>query len=148
MPSTIVAITEAVTDYLNGATLSQSFIAERAYAPVHNIKDLTSIAVTVVPISVTGQNLNRRGQNLNEYVIDVAIQKRLGIGRMTNDEVNAVVDPLMQLGEEIQALFGGTNMAGARCIDSKNEPIYASHHIDEQRVFTSVIVLIFRKGSD
>ena len=44
MSAVVVEIAEAVTAALNAATLSQTFVAERAYVPVHELPDLVDLA--------------------------------------------------------------------------------------------------------
>jgi hypothetical protein len=79
----------------------------------------------------------------------VAIQKRIEAGAKTAAEIQALVDPLMDLVEEIGDLFRGKGLPlrpDATCVEGKNEPIYLPPHLDEHRVFTSVLSLTFREA--
>jgi hypothetical protein len=145
----IVIIADAVTAALNGASLSQVFTAERAYVPIHELKDLSTLRVSVVAASLEGALLDRSGRNLYSYVIDVGVQQAIGRGPMSAADINVVSDPLMLLAQEIADLFDGQSLETyprARCVDVKNVPIYVPQHIDEMRVFTSVVSLTFRLG--
>lgn len=149
MAAVIVSIADAVVAALNGATLSLPFTATRVYVPVHSITDLKCLTVSVVPATLEGALLNRSGRNLFDYQIHVGIQKTIGSGTMTDAEINAAADPLMLLAEEVGDLFDGKlleSTPAARCIDVKNAPIFAPDHLDEKRLFTSLVTLTFRLG--
>lgn len=149
MPAVIVSIADAVTAALNGASLSQSFTATRVYVPVHTLRDLADLTVSVVPASIEGSIIDRSGRNLNTVDIHVGVQKVIGQGQMTDAQINAACDQLMLLAEEIGDLFTGQQLASTpvtRCIDAKNIPIYSPPHIDEKRVFLSLVTLSFRYG--
>ncbi len=150
--SVVIDIADAVVARLNGATLSQLFAAQRHYVPIHELKDLVDLTVTVVPRTLEGALLDRSGRNLYTYVIDVGIQQSIGRGAMTLDEIKAAADPLMTLAEEIADLFDGQPISipnaalKVSCLNVANVPIFASEHMDEQRVFTSVLSLTFKVG--
>lgn len=149
MAAVILSIADAVTAALNGASMSLPFTAERMYVPIHEMRDLAGLKVSVVPTALEGRLIDRSGRNLYDYTIHVGIQQSIGQGAMTYAQINAACDPLMQLCEEIADLFDGKAIAStpaARCVDVKNEPIYSPLHIDEKRVFTSLITLVFRLG--
>jgi len=94
---TISKIADAVTDELNAATLSQAFSVERLYQPLFELADMNTLHVTVVPRGVNILPLGR-DRNAFDYMIDVAVQKKI-------QEDPADVDPLMLLVEEIVDLF-------------------------------------------
>jgi hypothetical protein len=145
--SQIIDIADAVVTAINGATLSQSVTAERFYVPVHDIED-PALHVTVVPAALDGKLLDRRGKNLFTYLVDVAVQKVIGVGSMTNDQIKAACDPLMSFAEEIADLFDGKPLGNSLvvCTNVKNVPIFAPDHLDEKRLFTSLLTLEFKAG--
>jgi hypothetical protein len=152
MPATVIAIADAVVSTLNAAAeanaLSLYFVAERAYVPVYEAKDLAELKVTVVPHGLTFAALARRSDDF-DYVVDVAVQKRIEAGAKTAAEIAVAADPLMVLVEEMLDLFRGKRMDAhpdALCVEGKNEPIYLPQHLDENRVFTSVLSLTFREA--
>ena len=89
----IIDIADAVVAVLNGAALSQVFEAERHYVPVHEIKALVDLTVSVVPRTLDGALLDRAGRNLFTFVIDVGIQRTIGRGAMSLDEIKAAAIP-------------------------------------------------------
>lgn len=151
MAAMIADIADAVVTALNNATLSQTFTAERSYVPLHELKDLADLKVTVVPTGLTLSSLTRAGLSLYDYVIDIGVQKSLGSGAMTNAQIVAAADPYMRLSQEIVDLFNSERIQipygpSVNCITVTNTPIFAAKHIDEMRLFTSVISLTFRLG--
>lgn len=147
MSAVIVDLADAVVDKLNAASLSQLFTAERTYVPVHGLEQLSDLKVSVVPTGLTATTLERSTANLYEYVIDIGIQRGIGRGSMTPAEINAACDPLMLLAQEIVDLFSDKRLStytDAFCSDFTNTPIFHPPHIDEHRVFTSVVSLTFK----
>lgn len=146
----VIQIADAVVGVINSATLSQTVTAERSYVPVRDIRDLIDLAVSVVPKSIEHSLLDRGARNLRNYMVDIGVQKTIGSGAMTPQQINEACDPLMLLCEEIGDLFDGQPMAipympaVPRCIDVMNDVIFVPQHIDEKRVFTGVITLHFR----
>lgn len=148
MSAAIVDIADAVVAALNGASLSQSFTAERSYVPVHELRDLSDLKVSVVMAGVAGTLLDRSGRQDYENTIDVGVQKSIGSGAMTTADIRAACDPLMTFCQEIADLFlsAPIGVAGVSCTAADFRPIYAPMHIDEKRVFTSVITLTFKQA--
>lgn len=138
--SVIIDIADAVVTTLNGAALSQSVAATRAYLPIQDLDALTALKVSVVPRGLLISNAARQRDSF-DHEIDIAVQKKVA------DFTTATLDPLVQLVEEIADLFRGKRMAAydaAICVDVRNVPVYAPDHLDKFRVFTSVLTLGFR----
>ena len=136
----ITQVADAVISELNGATFTPSFTAERSYLPRSELTELKALKVTVVPngLSVTTAS---RGQVQQDVAIDVAVQQKL------TGEDNSSLDPLLALAEEIAARFQGKRLISfpaAIWVKTEFKTIYAPDHIDQLRVFTSVITLTFR----
>jgi len=137
--SVITEIADAVVAELNAGSFSQPFAAERHYLPVFELDDIKNLRVTVVPkgvaIQATGRNSNQ-----HDVEIDIAVQKKL-----TKTDP-AEIDPLMALVEEIADRFRFKRFASpdAVWIRTQNEPAYAQEHLDQFRVFTSLLTLTFR----
>jgi hypothetical protein len=135
----VIDIADAVVAELNATSFSQPLVAERHYQPRFELSEMANLKVSVVPRSMTSSTLDRRNDSF-DYQIDVAVQKR-------TDTNPVLLDAMMNLVEEIADHFRTqplSNYPQARCIDVKNEPIYALEHLDELRLFTSVITLTFR----
>lgn len=137
MPATILTVADAVRDAINAATLSFGFVAERLYLPIRDAKHLRNLKVSIVPAEITATMLSRRDDDF-DYVIDVGIQRKV-----SND---TEIDELMGFAEEVVDLFRGQRLdsTGALCVTAENAPIYSPDHLDEHRVFTSVVRLTFR----
>jgi len=137
--SVIVQIADAVAGELNGGTFGQPFTAERNYLPLYDLKELKSLRVTVVPTGTAIESKARRTAQ-HDVEIDVAVQQKL----VKTD--NATIDPLMSLTEEIADHFRFKRLAppDAVWIKTENEPVYAQEHLDQYRVFTSLLTLTFR----
>lgn len=149
MPATLVAIAEAVKDALNTTGFSLAFTATRVYVPVHRQEDLATLTVSVVPTGLSIAPLDRAGTGMIDYTIDVGIQQRIGPTALTPAEIAAACDPLMALAEEIADHFRTTALASigvARAVAVAHAPVFAPAHLDEHRVFTTVLSLTYRKG--
>lgn len=135
----VVEIAEAVVAELNGATFSQQFTADRNYLPVYELEHLKDLRVTVVPKGITIQSAGRNS-NQHDVEIDVAVQQKLA------NTTAAEIDPLLALVEEIADHFRFRRLASpdAVWIKTQNEPVYAQEHLDQFRVFTSLLTLTFR----
>ena len=138
--STIVAIASAVAESLNGTNFTMPFTAARLYRPMFTLAELAGLQVTVVP-RANDETAADRARSQNDYQIDVAVQKKLVMA--DTDEL----DPLMALVEEIQTHFRRSRLAaypGAAWTKAVNEPAYVPEHIDQHKVFTSVVTLTYR----
>lgn len=138
--SVVSNIAEAVKVDLEVGSFSLPFIPTRTYRPQFKLKDMDTLHVTVVARSRT-ISPDSRSKYKNECVIDVAVQKRF------SDDTNIILDPLMNLVDEICGHFVNReldNYREAYWLTTENSPIYDASHMDEMRQFTSVISLIYR----
>lgn len=136
----ITEIADAVLQDLGASGFSQAFTAARDYLPVYELEDVKDLCVTVVPKGVAIQSTGRNS-NQHDVEIDVAVQKKL-------PKIDAAeIDPLLALVEEIADHFRFkrlTGYPGAVWVRTANEPVYAQEHLDQLRVFTSILTLTFR----
>lgn len=135
----IINIADSVVAQLNGATLSQPITAARFYQPRFGVEEMAALHVSVVPRSISNKALDRTHDTF-DYMIDMAVQKR-------TDGSLASLDALMNLVEEICNLFRSQpllSFPAARCMEVKNDPVYAPEHLEELRQFTSLITLTFK----
>lgn len=150
MPAVVIEIADAVVAAMNAKSdageLSERFAAERLYVPIHRAEELTDLRVSVVPRELSMVILTRGSDDFT-YTIDVAVQKKIGQGKMTPAEIKAACDPLMLLSEEIADLFRGREFLASipgRFVGLTNSPIFVPDHLDEHRVFTGVVSPQFR----
>lgn len=138
----IIDIADAVTAELNAHAaelIDGGFNAVRHYRPVHDLREMNVLRVTVVPRGVSITPI-MRGKNQHDVQIDVAVQKKV------DDANNAVMDELMGLVERIGDVFRqrGFTSPPAVWVSTENKPIYSMEHLDQLRQFTSVLTLTYR----
>lgn len=151
MPDAVVVeLADAVVTALNGESFSQEFTSARKYRPVFDLKDLTTLTVTVVARSVE-VSLATRDMLAERYAVDVAVQKQLSASADSDEETAAIVtaaDALMLLVEEIRdflvlAEITLTGSVLAKCLEVRNTPVYDPEHFDKHRCFTSVVIATY-----
>lgn len=141
--SIAIDIADAVAAELNAAeagTFSESFTATRRVLPEFELEHLAALKVTVVPkrVEITGST---RSASSYEIAVDVGVQKKLG------KDLDAEVAALGALVDEIADYLRRRPLAAAphaAWTRIANEPVYASDHLAEQRVFTSVLTVTYR----
>jgi hypothetical protein len=148
-PAVDVQVADAVVAALGSGSFCLGFEAVRDYVPVHELDDLSTLKVTVVPAGLALNQISRAPQHLHDYVVDLGIQQRIGQGAMTRLEILAACDPLRRFVQDVLDLFRGRPLeladgSRATCIAAANNPIFAPKHLDEKRVFTSVLSLTYR----
>ena len=139
MPAVAVDIANAILDALAAHPFSVALTVARKYVPVLDLRDLDGVHVTVVPRSVGITNADR-SRCANEVAVDVAIQRKL----LTVNPAD--VDPLMDLVQEIADVLTRLKLAAvpeASWLRIANTPIYAPDHMQEKRMFTSVLTVTY-----
>jgi|YNPMSStandDraft_1061717.scaffolds.fasta_scaffold02655_7 hypothetical protein len=139
MPAITAQLTEAIVDELNGEAWTLPFAARRDYRPRYTVADLANLTVTVSPRTLAITPV-ARGLATPEYTIDIAIQQHL------NQEDNDTLDALIMLAEHITQHMINHRlraMPTALCIRATSEPLYSIDHLDDHRVFTSLITLTY-----
>lgn len=138
--STIIDIADAVVTSLNAGSFSMPFTAQRHYRPVWDLSQLQDLQVAVVPREATVASAGR-DRNQYDYRIDLAIQKKI------DREEPAEIDPLMDLVEQLADHFRLRRLeefVEAVWVRTENVPIYSVEHLEQHRVFTSVLSLTYR----
>lgn len=137
----VLQIADAVTSELNAATLSETYIAERQYVARYELKDLNKLMVTVFPSTVE-QVLLSRNSTQDDYVIDIAIQKRFDC------ETDFEIDPLVSFAQELSDYFRFRKLAdytSAVWVGSVLDFQFLQAHIDRLKQVTIVVRLTYRK---
>lgn len=140
--SLLVEIADAVVASLAGGNFSQPFEAKRLHQPAFELTELDQLRVSVVPRSVTVTNISRSGSAF-DCAVDVGVQKKVDAGDLPQ------VDALLDLTEEIVEHLRQKRlpeMPEAAFVSIKWEPVIASEHLDQLRVFTSVITVTYGVG--
>ena len=138
--SRTVDIAAAVVATLNANTFSPTFTAVRAYVPVYELADLESLHVTVLPVSVEQDQVDR-----------VAMQElhRVAIGvqqRVDPDDLPAV-DALTDLTQAIADYLRDrplTDYPAAQWESAKIDPVYAADLLETNRTYTGVVTTTYR----
>lgn len=141
----ILDIADAVVTALNAdefqETLTEEFTAERLFLPDFKLEDMGTLHVTVVPKSIT-EEISSRSSADYHYQIDIGVQKRFSsIGKTE-------IDPLVDLVEQIAALFKLATLAGypdVAWIKTEHSTLYSPEHMAQMRQFTSIMTLTYRR---
>lgn len=144
----LTAVADSIVAELNDPARSWfgQFIAVRMNVPVLNREATKDISVIVTPISRTTTKVNRR-------VIQDVCGFQIGIQRALQDGDNEETDPLILLGETIQAYLdqglGLATMPAVSCeatsFGANDEtPWLAVRDVEGLMLYTGVIGLTFR----
>jgi hypothetical protein len=129
-------LSKQLAENLNGSNFSQPFTASARVLPEYELSALKNLTVSVVPKSVEIINLTRVASNL-EIEVDLAIQKKI------TAEIDTDVESLLSLVTEIIDFVNRRNIGQARFIKVSNDPIYSPEHLNEKRLFTSLITVSY-----
>lgn len=135
----IIDLADAVVSDLNGHAFSQPFVAARTYLPRWKLEDLAVVRVSVVPKDDVGMRASR-SQWQEDYVLDVAIQQKLG------DDERTQMDGLILLGQELADHFKTRNPTGdiATLTSVAFAPLFDPDHLETLKTLTTVVNLTFR----
>ena len=123
---------------LNTGQFSQQFTAAARALPEYDLAQLKSLMVSVVPKSAELINLTRAVTNL-EIEVDIAVQKKV------SKELESDVEGLLTLVSEIVKFVNRKDLENAKFKKVTNEPIYSSEHLNDKRLFTSLITVTYLK---
>lgn len=135
-------IADGIAAILGAATLSQVFSTTRLDLPRRSLEAISGVVVTVVPRS-KAKTILARSIVQEEVGVDVAVQ-----AKVADDEPDTLA-PYRTLTVEIDQLFefGVIEEGGVRIASwcgSQIDPIYSPEHLEEHRLFTSVVRLTFK----
>jgi hypothetical protein len=139
----VIDIADAVTAEINAAphdTFTQSFTAVRRVLPEFDLADLSELKVSVVPKNITITGAARTASQY-EIAVDIGVQKKLG------KDLDSEVGVLVMLMDQIADYLCRRPLMAApfvSWVSISNEPIYATDHLAQQRVFTSVLTVVYR----
>jgi len=143
-------LADAVCAELNAGTFCQAFTAVRLWLVEWRLPELATLRVSVVPGPLTSEILTR-GRDLKTRLIDVAVQKRIGVDGDGN-ALTAEIDALVELVEEFVAFFRSRTISpdgpAAVCMSRKlitaDQAAVAKEHLEDLRTFTGVLRLNFQ----
>lgn len=137
--STAFDIAAAVTAELNTGFAGE-FTAVLTALPGAKIEDLEAVKVSVVPKALQPAQATRAGRSL-EVTVDIGIQKRIGA------DLDTDVLALADLAQRVLDYLWRRPLAtapGAVFLNAANEPVFAPEHLEQMRVFTSVVTVSYR----
>ena len=140
MSTEIGDIAAALVTELNAQTWSQTFTAARFYRPLTQLKNLGTLAVTVVPRGLLATE-GSRSEEEYAYELAIVVQKRL------EAVTNALIDPLVDLVEQIADHFRLSRCPGyaaAICRAMATDPLADEDDLNEFNQFTSILTLTYR----
>ncbi|MFI4912437.1 MAG: hypothetical protein ACIAQZ_12290 [Sedimentisphaeraceae bacterium JB056] len=129
-------LSKQLAESLSGSNFSQPFNASAKVLPEYELSALKNLTVTIVPKSVEIINLTRAASNF-QIEIDVAVQKKI------TTKIDTDVESLLTLVSEIVDFVNRRNIGEARFIKVSNDPIYSTEHLNEKRLFTSLITVTY-----
>lgn len=115
---------------------SQPLTASREVMPSLAMNQIKGVVVSVVPRSVELSQASRSSR-LKRYKVDVAVMRRA----QPQDDLNALVETMVDLTNEIREALSGQEMSGAVFIGDAIDPIYSLEFLMQQRTFLSVLRL-------
>ena len=138
--STVIDIADAVVASLNLGSFEPPVTAIRKYVPVVELSDLAELSVTVVPKSAEITTATRTSSHF-DCTIDIGIQQKVNPDELT--ELDALADLAEQIVDHLR-LSSLDALPNAAWLSIANEPVFAPEHLDQQRVFTSVVSVTYR----
>ena len=133
-----VEIAIALVSALN-SEFPGEFVAERSWIPGKDLKDLGQLAVTVTPRAGTATAVTRTSKT-DDVIVDIGIQKKLGA------DLDGEADELAGLAEDIFDWLWSERpaLSGAKFIEAQHDPYVVAEHLQQLRVFTSLITVTYR----
>jgi len=137
--SRIIDLVDLVVAGLNLQTWTVPFTATRTYRPVFDLKDMTTLRVSVVPKALVIA-ASSRASSMRDLVIDIGVQKKL----IAAGQVD--MDDLMDTTEEIETYLRANRVFGnAMWTGTENSPVFSQEHLADLRQFTSVLTVTYRQ---
>jgi hypothetical protein len=148
MSSKIATAADGIVTAINAATLSQDVEAERRYIPGVDLDKLgDDIAVLVVPPEAEFSPITRRRHQI-DVPIQIGVIKKLA--PTTNPEEttgNTEIDTLIQLCEEIAAVFLPGTYGGAAWVSTRYGPIVDADYLRNSNAFVGMITVTLKTSN-
>lgn len=144
MASIIVALAEEIVSQLRLQSeadgFGQRFLPVLAFVPLYSLQDMDVLHVTVVPRASSGVRLDRGKSVLEEFSVDVGVQKRLpGL-----DSIQFA--KMLELVEQIRDYVVVNPPTGFSVTGWTTDPIYDPQAAFELRQFTGVLTVTYKQG--
>ena len=142
MAAVLIEIADAVVTALTASTFSQPISVARKYFANYEIKDLEPTAiVTAIPRNTVSSPASRTTCQY-DHTIDLAVQKKISGSDEDLDALIGLVDEI-EKSLRLRTITTGSNQA-AKWIGTTSDAAYDLKHLEEKRVFTTVLSLTYR----
>lgn len=136
-----IQIADAAKNLLKSGTFCLEPTIERVIIPELTQADIKArtLKVSVVPKAI-GNEAASRSEDLNEYQVDIGIQKKI-------EDIETEVPTLLIFVKEVVNFIKRKNLPTkptAKYIGLENKSIYDVAHLSEHHVFTTVITVTYR----
>lgn len=138
--STLITLADAIVARLQDGTFSLPFEVQRGYRPVLELSGLTGVKVTVIPKSLV-ISAATRADGFCDCAIDIGVQCKVNADGLA--ELDALMRLVEELGDHLRAA-PLPDMPAAAWLSVENDPIFAPEHLDQHRIFTSVMTVTYR----
>ncbi|HBG25669.1 MAG: hypothetical protein A2Y10_02465 [Planctomycetes bacterium GWF2_41_51] len=135
----ILQLADKIVDTLNDGSFVLPFTAVRTLFPFYELKDLSTLRVTVVPKSVNITTASRSSSEY-DYQVDIAIQK--AVKTPDDAEITVLAELVLAIAKNFRNKV--YQDIGAVCFKQSVDPLYSVEHIQPPSVFTSVVTLNFK----
>jgi hypothetical protein len=146
MSSLIADLCDAMVTSLNGASLSQTFTAQRLYQVRYTESELSTLRVSVTP-GPAQWNTVARDVDDRQVDVDVAVQKKLP-AQYDNDDVDALLVLVEEIVEHFRQAALSAGSINVICMERALVPgadsAVAREHLEDHRAFTGVIRTTWR----
>jgi hypothetical protein len=140
--NTLVEIADAVVAALQAGTYSQPIAPARKYLANYEIKDLEpTVVVTVIPRNSVSSPASRTTCQY-DHTLDLAVQKKISGDDEDLDDLMGLVDEI-ERSLRLQTVTTASDKK-AKWTATASEAAYDLKHLEEKRVFTSVMSLTYR----
>ena len=129
---------DAVVTSLNDETFSIDFTSTRKYRPVMELKELSTLTVTILTPSVT-QEITSRSTNNDMMLVDVLVQKQ------SNPDDNSDTDLLMDLLEELAEHFRDVHFSSSRWVRTEIISTYDIEDLSDYRLFSGLVRVTYEQ---
>lgn len=138
--STVIDIADAVVGAIQAGNYGEPVAVERKYRPTFELADLTQVQITVVPRAVSITTATRDSSYF-DCAIDVGVQKKINAD--SAEDIDALMTLVEQIADQLR-MKRLDDAPEAAWVSIENEPAFASEHLEQQRVFTSVLTVTYR----
>lgn len=144
-------IADALVAHLADGTYSLAISPVRRIRPAYELADLDSLRVTVVPRAVEIFQADRI-LDWHQAKIDVAIQYRLDPTKTIDDAGDSLLTLVEEIADHVRRedlaldreVPPGEPPVVAHWISNTHDPLVALDHLDQDRVFTTILTVTYR----